>query len=1059
MDPLSAIGLASNIVQFIHFGCSLIRKSSEVHRSASGAEEEHVEIELIATTLSNHCDRLGQAPSFLNQPPERELLDLAEECKKVAGDLVSLVRKIRSPPGIDGKRHRWKSFRQALTTIMKKEEIQSLQQRLRSLQEQIDSQLLFSLSYEQQRIRRSLENIRELQVAQGTRYYNVDEVVKKICSLSENLAELRRSDWITRSISIFYSKTDSLLEGSEKCAVAALNLQREQELLDSLRFPEMMARETSIAEADPSTFSWLFEGSGAESHNDASITRLMEWLPSASNVFWISGKPGSGKSTLMRHIYEHPTTRKKLLLWAQGSKLVTASFYFWYAGTDMQKSRKGLFQSLLHEILTENTELIPELCPTRWGRTNSQASARTDQSWSLKELTEPFQKLKDQVSFQKRFCFFIDGLDEYKGDHDQFEIIEVIQDMSSSPHIKLCLASRPWNIFEDAFGKDQNCKLYLQDLTKHDIECYTRNKLYPHVNYSSSEDAFIQFQQLVYDVVSKAQGVFLWVILVVRSLREGLSNGDDISMLKKRLDSLPSDLEPFFQHILNSVDPIYKDIMAKTFLIALGPTAESFANSLGGDFGLSLVAYSFLEEIDPDFALSLPIGCLSEADILNRQGQMRRRLNGRYKGLLEVWDSGGGELYSRYTVQWLHRTVRDFLATGGMQDMLRSYLPPRFSISAALGRAFLAQIKTMAEDFNAKLQILGKILAVARNTEVEAQQCDHAMFDELGKVMDFLGLPQPSLAERSVRADLKLYVKYRLRKDASWRLPQEGPSLLVYAMDWTPYKLHSTDGLCLTYMSDEPQDPVGMMQTLLENGADPNQDYDGETPWLLLFRYIPSWAESKSFEAFLTIMGLFIAKGADVAHLVMPGAFGRTESIFPYYILPILVSRDFGVMDTQWNSSAILEKLFDHGLNPNHGYGGLPLWWQIVNEILEASNLNSFAFDTVRVCLRYGADPSWSRFRLILNEDCFGRSQLVELKRLADMPGQPYEEDDSRDQEQENAATSRTWAGLLRTRAPNNERQTRPVNKVETHRKDPYVQVRDGKHRRKWRSRRQHKEH
>ena len=72
--------------------------------------------------------------------------------------------------------------------------------------------------------------------------------------------------------------------------------------------------------------------------------------------------------------------------------------------------------------------------------------------WHPRELRTALCKLKHVLS--RKTCLFIDGLDEYVGDH--VELIEIIRDLSDTKNIKLCVSSRPWPCFEDAFGKDSN---------------------------------------------------------------------------------------------------------------------------------------------------------------------------------------------------------------------------------------------------------------------------------------------------------------------------------------------------------------------------------------------------------------------------------------------------------------------------------------------------------------------------------------------------------------------------------------------------------------------------
>lgn len=58
--------------------------------------------------------------------------------------------------------------------------------------------------------------------------------------------------------------------------------------LKSLWFPEIQDREEQIANAHEESYEWLSRPE----------VGLFEWLESTSRLFWIRGKPGSGKSTL-----------------------------------------------------------------------------------------------------------------------------------------------------------------------------------------------------------------------------------------------------------------------------------------------------------------------------------------------------------------------------------------------------------------------------------------------------------------------------------------------------------------------------------------------------------------------------------------------------------------------------------------------------------------------------------------------------------------------------------------------------------------------------------------
>jgi hypothetical protein len=135
----------------------------------------------------------------------------------------------------------------------------------------------------------------------------------------------------------------------------------------------------------------------------------------------------------MKYICSHAVTLHKLKRWAGSEQLFTANFFFWSSGFPIQRSQVGLLQSLLYQVLRACPALIPEICPGTKG------------VWKRKELFEALDKVSKQAVLPVKFCFFIDGLDEYEGDGE--DIISLFQDLSLSPSVKLYVSSRPWNIF------------------------------------------------------------------------------------------------------------------------------------------------------------------------------------------------------------------------------------------------------------------------------------------------------------------------------------------------------------------------------------------------------------------------------------------------------------------------------------------------------------------------------------------------------------------------------------------------------------------------------------
>lgn len=154
-----------------------------------------------------------------------------------------------------------------------------------------------------------------------------------------------------------------------------------------------------------------------------------------------------------------------------------------------------------------------------------------------------------------KFCLFIDGLDEYDGEH--IDLIRIIQNISTSSSIKVCASSRPWNVFVEAFGSNLEQKLLLQDLTKEDIALYIKDKLREDRRFLKLMEEDNRYLELIEDIVAKAEGVFLWVFLVVRSLSRGLTDDNDIRTLQIRVLHLPADLDEYFRRMLDTIEDVY----------------------------------------------------------------------------------------------------------------------------------------------------------------------------------------------------------------------------------------------------------------------------------------------------------------------------------------------------------------------------------------------------------------------------------------------------------------------------------------------------------------------
>ncbi|KAK3328670.1 hypothetical protein B0T19DRAFT_442559 [Cercophora scortea] len=746
MDPLTALGTAVNIVTFIDYSYRLVVKTSQIYSSINGASDDASSLEgvlndfvFLATKLAPpgttkpsitngiginsasldgtvqhlvghsiilaNCTSSSSSVSGENEAPSDPMQKIAAGCVEIAEDMLRRLEKLRAKGG----KRVWSSVGAALRELWKESEIEKLKRKLEmyrrqlelhtvvSLRDRID--LLFSRQADQfDDVKTSIQDtIREMleQQALGPRPGQPKPAPALVPdSVADRLAEEHertRRDIIKAmndaldarklqqlDLSHFIPPT-AVIEAAREFSRSLFNA--DKRLLDSLKFPVMLDREDDIAPAERATFDWIFNDSTTE---DLRWDNFLDWLHNDQPLYWVTGKAGSGKSTLMKHLFCHSRTRTALQAWGRSVPLAIAGFFFWNTGSGMQKTQEGLLRSLIYQVVSAHRELIPIVF------SDAARHPEFDLTWTTGLLTECFRKLVGQTDVPLKICFFIDGLDEYNGIHG--DIAELLKRAAGAQDIKVCLSSRPLVVFERAFGGLP--RLMLQNLTFEDIKTYVTNKFNDNVS-------MVQLQQkdpalakrLSTEIVTKAAGVFLWVKFVVRSLMEGLDSFDRGSDLEQRLRELPDDLERLYWHMLNSIKP--------AFYREQGFRILQLVYRANKPFRLLNLAFADLE--DGDLALRAGFDHFDDNQLEDMCVSLVGRLKTRCLGLLEVTDSlpappgyqfRSGEPVQMNYVRFMHQSVADFLETTEVKRQMEERLGKQlFNPNVCLMRATLLAFK------------------------------------------------------------------------------------------------------------------------------------------------------------------------------------------------------------------------------------------------------------------------------------------------------------------------------------------------------------------------------
>jgi hypothetical protein len=324
-------------------------------------------------------------------------------------------------------------------------------------------------------------------------------------------------------------------------------------------------------------------------------------------------------------------------------------------------------------------------------------------------------RLVGQDDRQLKLTIFVDGLDEFDGlDADMAKIFGAAAD---SQRVKVCASSRPHFVYEKAFTNRPS--LRLQDLTYNDIRTYVEDRLFKDESMQYLFDREpVQARELVEEIVRKADGVFLWVYLVVSSLLRGLGNCDEFSDLKRKLQALPPDLKQLYTHIIRKVDEDYKEETVQFFQLM------NATQPLDGDWKdlkpMTVLSLCLAKERDEE--LPNIVKTLTSQAMIHRCRDMNRRLKSRTGGLIEVQLRGVriDKIDPSMKVGYLHRTVRDFLITREMRDILQAEID--FDPNYAMLKSSVYELQVKLDNPADRNTLYCSALTYARRTQSQGRR-------------------------------------------------------------------------------------------------------------------------------------------------------------------------------------------------------------------------------------------------------------------------------------------------------------------------------------------------
>lgn len=335
----------------------------------------------------------------------------------------------------------------------------------------------------------------------------------------------------SKRLRVSSSPTEGLSAQACNPLVNALPSQKEMSdlkkfLIDQLYFKQIDERLTHLTPAQGTTCRWFL-----------TKPEYLKWQTFSQRsdhggFLWIKGNPGTGKSTLMKFLFE---TAK---LDAKGdSSQMMLSFFFLARGAIEEKTTTGLYRSLLHQTFEKARDLRDSL---DWMTIDG---ARTIQrhGWQDQVLQQTLMHAVRKLG-QRSMTIFVDALDECNQSQAE-SMISFFEELchcatEERVGLKICFSSRYYPTMIIQKGIEVN----LEDTIGHadDIRQFIKSRL----RLRKSKHV----ESLRSEILQKSSGIFLWVVLVL----DILNSDKSMPMRKARehLKCIPPGLNDLFTMIL-----------------------------------------------------------------------------------------------------------------------------------------------------------------------------------------------------------------------------------------------------------------------------------------------------------------------------------------------------------------------------------------------------------------------------------------------------------------------------------------------------------------------------
>ena len=459
--------------------------------------------------------------------------------------------------------------------------------------------------------------------------------------------------------------------------------------MQSLYYDGYHARRDEVAVAVGNSNQWIWRHPA-----------YIAWNNDPSGALAVVGKPGSGKSVLAKTIQRRLSTFEAMTSMAPDhslpsntSRTVASDWFYSQRKGKTFTSHVALLRAILYEFLKQDRSLF-----ARYRYVYRRHPPNTTRNWSVDELKDILQQL---ASNGRPIIIVIDAIDEAEDD----SLLRFIEDILQRPEvlIKFIILSRPCRGLDRRFWRSRQILLHqensrdIEEVVNAGLKSVKEAMHYLDSDYEETlplvqhgvpknprrppkrkrnrpcnpeqiaAQEIAALEELRADLNSRANGVVLWIVLVIDTLMSTIQREIMFTFkeLQERVKCLPLDLKrlykEFVQDLEKTLDPSGLAKARKTLMwVSAASELKPFTiEEVWDALAIPDILPSKLEDLssDPITQNRIPIRSWDEFS------RVLRGTCGPFIDIVRPTDGSYEEIGSESVVQLMHQTIKDFLAS------------------------------------------------------------------------------------------------------------------------------------------------------------------------------------------------------------------------------------------------------------------------------------------------------------------------------------------------------------------------------------------------------------